>query len=339
MPVQSLGPTRPDRSVRVWALVACAALLAGLNGVLFLHARAFLHFSEDAPRTAAPEQLGPLGRLEVALTGVRLPRPRNARTPTDLGLPFETGSVVAADGTRLEAWWVPVSGSPRGRALLFHGYGGSKDQLLEVASWWHDRGFEVGLVDFRGAGGSAGDTTTLGWEEALDVVALHDAARRRGPEPVVLYGFSMGAAAIAGAVGRHGLRPDGAVLEACYASMRGTVANRFALLGLPATPLADLLVFWGGVSAGFDGASLRPVDDLRGTAVPLLVLHGEEDRRAPPADGRALAASAGAAAELVVLPRTAHQPGLGTRPPEWAQAVGRLIGRATGGRPAPDRAR
>lgn len=330
---------RPWR-IRAWLLLGLGALLFVLtNAVAYRHAHAFLHFSDAAARTAAPEQLDARERVSVLLTGVSLPRPRNARSPADLGLAFETGPVQAADGTRLEAWWVPASGPPRGRALLFHGYGASKDQLLEVAVWWHERGYEVGLVDFRGAGGSEGSHTTLGWEEALDVAAMHDAARRRGPEPVVLYGFSMGGAAVAGAIGRHGVRPDGAILEASYASMRGTVATRFSLMGLPAVPLADLLVFWGGVAAGFDGFSLRPVDDVRGTPVPLLFLHGANDDRAPPGDGEQLVAAAGDGAELVVLPRTGHQPGLSTRPPEWGRAVGRLAGRATGGRPAPDRAR
>jgi uncharacterized protein len=332
--------SRTRLSRRLWfPLGLAAALLICLNGVVYMHARSFLRFRGDAPRTSSPEALDTLGRVGVLLTGVSLPRARNVRSPADLGLAFETAPVQAADGTRLEAWWVPAEGAPRGRALLFHGYGASKDQLLEVAAWWHSRGFEVGLVDFRGAGGSEGNHTTLGWEEALDVAALHDAARRRGPEPVVLYGFSMGGAAVAGAIGRHGVRPEGAVLEACFSSMRGTVATRFSLMGLPATPLADLLVFWGGVSAGFDGASLRPEHDVRDSPVPLLVLHGADDQRAPPADGERLVAAAGDTAELVVLPRTAHQPGLSTRPPEWGRAVGRLAGRATGGRPALDRAR
>lgn len=328
---------RPSMSRRFWLLASLAiALLGGLNGVAFMHARAFLRFSSDGPRAASPDLWGRLGR---SLTGVHLPRPRNDRSPADLGLPFETTPVQAADGTWLEAWWVPAEGAPRGRALLFHGHGGSKDQLLEVAAWWHERDFEVALVDFRGVGGSEGSQTTLGWEEAMDVAALYGAARRRGPEPVVLYGFSMGGAAVAGAIGRHGVRPDGAILEACYASLRGTVATRVELMGLPAMPLADLLVFWGGVSAGFDGASLRPERDVLDSPVPLLVLHGAEDRLASPSDGERLVAAAGDAAELVVLPRTAHQPGLSTRPPEWGRAVGQLVGRATGGRPGLDRAR
>jgi alpha-beta hydrolase superfamily lysophospholipase len=330
--------TSPSRRLLGLAIVAGLLLLAA-NAIVYMHARAFLRFAPAGTRTPAPEQLSAGERAAVVLTGVSLPRPRNRRTPAELGLAFETASVQAADGTRLEAWWLPADGAPRGRALLFHGYGGSKDQLLEVGAWFQGRGYEVGLVDFRGAGGSAGDHTTLGWEEALDVAALEAAARRRGPEPVLLYGFSMGAAAIAGAIGRLGVRPDGAVLEACYESMRGTVRNRFALMGLPASPLAELLVFWGGVSAGFDGFALRPVDQVRDAPVPLLFLHGEEDRRAPPADGEALRASAGSGAELVVLPRTGHQPGLSTRPPEWGQAVGRLAGAAAGGRPATDRAR
>ncbi|MEC7949598.1 MAG: alpha/beta hydrolase, partial [Myxococcota bacterium] len=201
------------RSLRRVGLLACLAV-AGLNAIAYAHARSFLYFSSDGPRTGPPEHLGAVARAKVALTGVELPRPLYHRTPADVGLPFETAFVRASDGTRLEAWWVPADGPPRGRALLFHGYGGSKDELLDIAAWWHERGWAVGLVDFRGGGGSDGVRTPRGWEESLDVLAMQEEAGRRGEEPIVLYGFSMGAAAIAGAIGRHGLRPDGVVLEA-----------------------------------------------------------------------------------------------------------------------------
>lgn len=324
----------------VRAILPCVAgLVLSFNLVTFLHARAFLCFGGSSRPTAAPEQLGTFGSARVMLTGASLPRPVNTRTPAGLGLGFETAAVRSADGTTLEAWWIPAHGRNRGRALLFHGYGGSKDQLLEVAAWFQGQRLEVGLVDFRGAGGSDGDRTTLGWEEAEDVAAMVHAARSRGPEPVITYGFSMGAAAVAGAIGRLGVRPDGAIMEASYPTLRGTVRRRLQLMGLPASPLSEALVFWGGVYGGFNGFALRPVEDVRAASIPLLLLHGEEDGRAPPEEGHALAAAAGAEAELVVLPRTGHQPGIGTRYLEWTQAVARLMGRATGGRPGLDRAR
>jgi len=321
-------------------LLPCVAgLVLSVNLLAFLHVRSFLRFGSSSVRTAAPEQISALGSARVLFTGGSLPRPVNQRTPAELGLGFETATVRSDDGTTLEAWWVPAQGRTRGRALLFHGYGGSKDQLLEVADWFQGQGLEVGLVDFRGAGGSEGARTTLGWEEAEDVKAMVDAARARGPEPVIAYGFSMGAAAVARAIGRLGVRLDGAVMEASYQTLPGAVRRRLVLMGLPASPLSETLVFWGGVDSGFNGFALRPVDDVRATSVPLLLLHGEQDRRAPPEDGKALAAAAGAGVELVVLPRTGHQPGIGTRYLEWTQAVTRLVGRATGGRPGMDRAR
>ncbi len=326
------------RRARLAAVASVLGLGAGLNAVVYAHARAMLWFdASDGARTAAPEALSAVERAKVVVTGVSLPRPRLTRSPADVGLPFETVGLHAADGVALEAWWVPAAGPPAGRALLFHGYGGAKDQLLDIASWWHDRGWEVGLVDFRGAGGSSGDHTTLGWEEARDVAALVSAARARGPEPIVLYGFSMGGAAVLAALGPGGVQVEGAVVEATYASMVGTVRNRFALMGLPGTPLSELLVFWGGVAAGFDGFALRPVDFAAQVSAPVAVIHGEDDRRAPPADGAALAAALGEADSLVVLPRTGHQPGLSTRPPEWGQAVAALARRATGGQRAADR--
>lgn len=308
-----------------WGAGALLVSVAALNGIVWAHARSFLYFEPPGERTASPEALSGVERVAVLLTGVSLPRPTLSRTPGDLGLPFTTERFPTTEGETLEAWWLPQPGPPVGRVLVFHGYGAARDSLLEVGAWWHARGWEVALVDCRGAGGSTGDHTTLGWKEADDVAATVAAARARGPEPVVLYGFSMGGAAVLGALGRLGVEADGAVVEASYATMSGTVANRFRLMGLPPTPLSDLLVFWGGVVAGFDGFALRPVDDAAVIRVPVLVLHGADDERAPSTSGEALVAALGDHGRLVVFPRTAHQPGLMTRPPEWGAAVTQLI--------------
>ncbi len=146
----------------------------------------------------------------------------------------------------------------RETVVLFHGHAASKDSQLREAKAFHGMAFNALLVDFYGSGGSGGNGTSIGFYEALDVTQAFGCARglpRSGP--VVLYGTSMGAAAVLKAVADDKLQPAALILECPFDSLIGTVRHRFTSRGVPSFPLADLLVFWGGAQEGFNGFRCR----------------------------------------------------------------------------------
>src|SRR5207237_2938162 len=127
------------------------------------------------------------------------------------------------------------------------------ESLLTPAAAFHEMGYAVLLVDFRGTGGSSGQETTLGVREAADVARAVDYTQHTWPaRPLVLYGVSMGAAAIMRAVATEGVHPAALILESPFDRLLDTVANRFHAMGLPAFPAAGLLVFWGSLQQGYD---------------------------------------------------------------------------------------
>lgn len=99
---------------------------------------------------------------------------------------------------------------------------------------------------------------TVGYREAGDAAAAVRwlGARPGGPGPLILYGVSMGAVAILRAEVELGARPAANVLEYLFSSLRQTARNRFTAMHVPACPLTDLLVFWGGVQNDFWGPGL-----------------------------------------------------------------------------------
>ncbi len=261
-----------------------------LNAVAFFHARALTHFSTAAgPRTASPEELTPAARLWVLLTGVRNPRPVNGPPPE---FPCQTVYFDGPNG-RLAAWYGQPVGTPRGTVALFHGYAGDKSRLVAEATFFRELGYAVLLVDFAGSGGSAGGRTTVGHHEASDVAAAVRwlGARPAGPGPLVLYGVSMGAVAVLRAEAVLGVRPAANILECPFGSLRQTVRNRFVALGVPAWPLADLLVFWGGVQNGFWGPDLSAEHYAAQVATPTLLLWGTADARVTRAETDAVFAN------------------------------------------------
>jgi alpha-beta hydrolase superfamily lysophospholipase len=308
----------------VAALLAATAFLA-VNALAFLHARAMTHFGAGGEPTGRPESLSRGEKLRALILGVNVPRPRNVATPASVGLEFETRTFPSEGGVELEAWHVPCERS-RGLVLLFHGYASSKSSLLAVARALHDMGYATFLVDFRGSGGSSGDTTTLGVLEGADVASAAGSARSTGHgEPLFLYGISMGSVAILRAIHVHHVRPDAIVLECPFGRLLDTVEARFALMGVPSFPLARLLVFWGGFQHGFDGFAHEPVGYARSVACPALLLQGEDDPTISVAQSREIFERLGGPKTHRTFPGVGHESILARRPAEWRAAVSSLL--------------
>lgn len=307
---------------------AALAVLAGvvlLNVVAYRHAGAMLAFSADGAKTPPPEGLNAWGKAKALALGVAVPRPALTRKPGDVGLSAETVRFAAGDGVTLEAWLVAPPGA-KGTVVLFHGYAACRSALLPEAEAVVGLGYAALVVDFRGGGGSDGSDCTLGYDEARDVAAaLRFARERKLPGPVVLFGQSMGGAAVLRAVAAHGADPDGVVVEAVFARTLTTVRNRFALMGMPAFPGAELLVFWGGVRGGFDAFAHDPAEYARGCRAPVLVLHGGADRNATPAEGRTIFDNLAGRKELVVFDGVGHTSLCAADRPRWAACVGRFV--------------
>ncbi|MEZ4321134.1 MAG: alpha/beta fold hydrolase [Myxococcota bacterium] len=313
---------RPLRVARAAVLLGLLAAL-GLNGLAWMHVRAMTHFVEAGERTARPEELGLVDKARVLLFGVSLPRPRHSHDPGEHGWTYDTHRIPVDDG-HVEVWSVPPEGPVRGDVLLFHGYGGARDTMLPVAAHLREQGWATVLVDFRGSGGSSGNTVTLGHREARDVRAVADWARGRNPgRRQVLYGFSMGGAAVLKALA-DGTNADAAVVEAVYDDLNTTIGHRFHRLGLPAFPGSELLLVWGSVDLGANAFAMRPVDWAAGTDVPLVVIAGAEDPRVWPAEAQAVADAA--EAPFTLLEGVGHELGAVAAPEAWAAALAPVLG-------------
>jgi alpha-beta hydrolase superfamily lysophospholipase len=258
---------------------------------------------------------------------------RERRTPDQLGLAYERHGFRSSDGTFLAAWLVPRRG-PRGVVVLFHGYGGSKGDLLREARAFGDLGLDALLVDFRGSGGSDGSETSIGFHEARDVQAAVAYARTLPGRPrVIAYGISMGAAAVLKADADHDLGAAGLVLECPFDRLLTTVNHRFEERNVPAFPLSPLLVFWGGWRQGFDAFAHNPVDYARRARTPALLLNGEDDTYVTREEATAIAGALDRHGRLVLCPGVGHASCLRGQAPLWRESVGAFLDDVLGPRP------
>jgi uncharacterized protein len=265
-------------------------------------------------KVAMAATMGPLvavvgAALWSSLRLTRRPTPDPARSPAELGLPYEEVAFLAADGITLRGWLMPAP-RPRGTLILLHGWSGSMDADLDYVPALHEHGYTVLTFDFRAHGRSGGDVVSLGFYERRDVEAAVDFLRRRGLERVGLFGLSMGAStAIVAAPAIPSVRA--VVADGAFARPMQAVAGSLAARGVP-TPLAALVaqlaIWFAGARLGChldDAAPLHWVALLAPRG--LFLISGEDDPHVPPADVRALYARAGMPKELWIQAGAGHR--------------------------------
>ena len=321
------------RKIYRWLISILALLVAGvtlLNVLAYNHARDMMQFTSNGTPTGKPEELSLWTRIQVLLIGIKVPRPNQERFPWDLAPGCRTLPINGPDSITLATWYCDQGkGTPL--VILFHGYASDKTSLLREAKILIDLGPSVLLVDFRGSGGSSESYTTVGVREGDDVAAVVRYANENLSQvhtSTILFGQSMGAVAILRAVHEHAVAPDAVILEAVFDTMLNTVRNRFAALGVPSFPSAELLVFWGGWQADFWGFSHNPVDYAPSVLSPALFMHGAGDSRATIAEGRRVFEAVRGPKEFLEFATVGHEAYASKYPHEWRTAVAEIIRKA-----------
>jgi fermentation-respiration switch protein FrsA (DUF1100 family) len=122
-------------------------------------------------------------------------------TPDKAQLAYRDVTMIAADGTRLNGWWLPAkAGVPvKGTVLHLHGNGGNMAWHLGGSGWLPERGYQVLMLDYRGYGRSEGDPSLPAVYQDVDAAFdwLSKSPEVQG-KPLVVLGQSLG-----GAIGVH----------------------------------------------------------------------------------------------------------------------------------------
>ncbi|MFF1293494.1 MULTISPECIES: alpha/beta hydrolase [unclassified Streptomyces] len=210
------------------------------------------------------------------------------------------------DGLAVREWPHP---RPRRLALVVHGYGEHIGRYEELAGVLHRHGAAVFGPDHRGHGKSAGERVLVeDFEDVVtDVHTVADFARAAHPGlPVVLIGHSMGGLVCARFAQRHGTELAALVLSGPVIGDWELPRRLIALDEIPDTPVspaslsrdpavgaayaADPLVWHGPMKRPTVESFLRTLETVaKGGDIgrlPLLWLHGDDDRLVPLAGSR-----------------------------------------------------
>lgn len=287
-----------------------------MNVVAFFHAYKFTHFAEaNIRKTQHAKDLSLLDKLTTLIFGINNPRPTNKVIPSQA---FQ--KVMLNSSQRIECWHIKTPNS-KGTVVLFHGYSGNKSLMLDKSDEFIKLGYSTFLVDFMGSGGSAGNQTTIGFREAQDVKSSLDYLSQQQEENIILFGTSMGAAAILKAAHDYAIQPAAAILECPFGSMYQTTCARFRQMQVPCFPMANLLVFWGGMQNGFWAYGHNPQEYARKVEFPVLLLYGEKDLEVSRQETKQIFANLNGKKVLRTYPEAGHENYLNRYKRAWIQDV------------------
>jgi hypothetical protein len=253
-------------------------------------------------------------------------------------------AIKAADGATLRAWSIRPRAGSRGVVILLHGVGDNRLGVAGYAELFLSRGFGVLMPDARAHGESGGELATYGVLEANDIRRWFEWVKRNErPDCIFGFGESMGAAQLLQALAAE---PDfcAVAVESPFSSLReiaydrvGQVFQTGPWLGRtvfrPAVEAAFLYARW---RYGFDLARASPESAVATTRVPVLLIHGQNDRNIPVRHSRRIAAR-NPNVVLWEVPNAGHSGALGAAPREFAERVIGWFRRGAGGA-GPERA-
>lgn len=273
-----------------------------MNMVAFFHAHKFTHFTENpVEKTKDPKNLSAFEKGKTLLFGVNNPRPVNNKIP---GQPYET--IRLRSNKEIEGWRIKAE-NPKGTVIIFHGFSGEKSSMLDRSDEFLKLGFNTLLVDFMGSGGSEGNQTTIGYQEAEQVKTCFDLLDKEGEKNIYLFGTSMGSAAILKAVDAYKLSPKGIIIECPFGTMYETVCARFEIMDVPSFPMAGLLVFWGGLQNGFWAFNHNPTDYAKSVKCPTLLMYGKQDNKVSKKEIELIYSNLAGWKELKIYPEAGHE--------------------------------
>lgn len=223
--------------------------------------------------------------------------------------PFEQVSIKAFDGILLSGRYYHLKdGAPL--LILFHGY---RSHAYRDASGGHilsrKLGFNALVVDQRAHGDSDGVTITFGIRERQDCLAwVRYANQRFGAEPpIILSGLSMGAATVLMATELD--LPEnvaGVIADSPYAAPSSIILKVAQDMHYP-PKLCYPFIYLGALLYGhFRLDACCAKEAVRKSKIPVLLLHGEDDRLVPCAMSREIAEAAGGYAEVHTFPGAGH---------------------------------
>lgn len=206
-----------------------------------------------------------------------------------LEIPYKEAVVTSYDGLRLFGkCYIASADAPW--LIMLHGYrSGAERDFCGGLKFGIDSGFNVLLVDQRAHGKSEGKCLTFGIKERYDCLTWinYVISQAGGSCKIALYGMSMGAATVLMAAGSELPKNVVCIVADCgYTSPKAIIKKVIREMHYPIFPTYALVRLGGMLFGGFDIEEYSAVQAMEKCDIPVLFIHGDDDRFVPCDMGR-----------------------------------------------------
>lgn len=223
-------------------------------------------------------------------------------------LPFEQVYIKAYDGTTLAGrYYHNVDNSPL--VIQFHGYRGNAVREYSGGFKLAIRaGYNSLVVDQRAHGKSGGHTISFGIRERFDCKAWAEyAADRFGDIPIFLSGVSMGAATVLMASNLQLPRNVRGIIADCpYSSPEAIIRKVCRDMKLPEKIIYPFVALSGLIFGKFRIWESSALDSVKHTELPILLIHGDDDRFVPCDMSKEIKKAGKGNIEMITVPKAGH---------------------------------
>lgn len=209
--------------------------------------------------------------------------------------------------------------------IQFHGYRGSGSiEAAFAIKLAQAMGFNLLVIDERAHGKSGGHTITFGIRERYDCQAwaAYVCGRFGGEIPVILSGVSMGAATVLMASALTLPANVAAITADCPYSAPGAIIRKVCRdMHIPSWAAYPFVVLGALLFGRFKLWQSSPLKAVQQTKIPILLIHGEDDRFVPCSMSRAVYAACTGPAKLFTVPGAGHGLSYLTDPVAYEQTL------------------
>ncbi len=224
-------------------------------------------------------------------------------------------------GEELKGFYYPCGGEGKRIAFVIHGY---RSEHAETAGMFYDcyksRGIDLFCCDHTASGVSGGafiGFDVLETEDCLEWVRF--LLEQFGPEvQLILHGLSMGAATVMQMSSRCPENVRFIIEDSGFMNARASLDHQIGPMYQPMRAINRAV-------AGYDLDRSDVRASLAAATVPILFVHGKEDRLVPYENGPALCALYQGEKDCFFPPNTRHIESIYTSPLEYGEKIDRFV--------------
>ena len=185
---------------------------------------------------------------------------------------------------KLHAYEIEASEKSNIWVIIIHGYTKDGIEMERYAERFKEKGYNVLLVDLRGAGKSEGNYIGFGWHDRLDIIDwINYLVEKDSDCKIILFGVSMGAATVMMSTGESLPSNVKLAIEDCgYTSVYDIFANKIEnVFHLPSKPVLSAANIVLKIKAGYTLYEASSLEQIKNSQTPTLFIHGSEDTFVP----------------------------------------------------------